>query len=281
MRPPTDLLYRPRGKFSAKRIGIHNSSEVGGFGVFRDSDLFQNYPDARRIDVRATIRDPFQNTFVRRFEQRSSIELYVIMDTSISMSYKGNANRFKIAVDLAYSFAYSSLIIGDKFGLIANSDREQPQIYLPATRSMGASKRVINELHDLIPQGVNIHGLKRSINRLSASRKMVVIISDFRWPESDISGFFNSLSSHDIIPIVLLDSQELKPPKWGLIHVRDSETKKQKIVIMRPHLHERWIAKNAEFKVQLIRQASSYARMPIFITDNFDGDLLSQKLMAI
>ena len=115
MKTPADIIYHPRGRFRSNHVGAHGSSEVGGFGVFRDQASFLSYPDARRIDLRATLRDPFGETYVRRFEQRNAIEVYAIVDLSASMGFVGAVDRFEIACEICSALAFSVTRIGDRF----------------------------------------------------------------------------------------------------------------------------------------------------------------------
>jgi Mg-chelatase subunit ChlD len=130
-----DILYRPRGRFRSNHVGAHSSSEIGGLGVFRDQTPFLRYPDARRVDVRATLRDPFGETHVRRFEQRSAIDVYALVDLSASMGFVGAVDRFAVACDLCAALAFSATRIGDRFGLIAGDDGLRQNVFLLATRS--------------------------------------------------------------------------------------------------------------------------------------------------
>ena len=68
-----DIVYRPRGRISGLRAGAHSSRGVGSFGTFRDQVPFLVHPDARRIDVRGTLRDPFENTLVRSAVRSTSM----------------------------------------------------------------------------------------------------------------------------------------------------------------------------------------------------------------
>ena len=52
-----DIVYRPRGRVPGTAVGAHRGRDAGGLGTFRDQVPFLRMPDARRIDVRATLRD--------------------------------------------------------------------------------------------------------------------------------------------------------------------------------------------------------------------------------
>ncbi|WP_424363695.1 DUF58 domain-containing protein [Methylocystis parvus] len=280
MKTPADILYRPRGRFRSNHAGAHVSSEVGGFGVFRDQAPFLRYPDARHIDLRATLRDPFGETHVRRFEQRSAIEIYAIIDLSASMGFVGAVDRFAVACDICAALAFSATRIGDRFGLIAGGAGLCDELFLLATRSRSAAMRAVERLQSVRPASAHAEGLVDAATHLGAGRKLVLLISDFRWPSRLVHRVFGSLAIHDVLPVALVDSVELDPPRWGLLKLQDPETARRRLMVMRPALRDKWIEAEAERREELIRLTAGRARPPIFIEDRFDPLSLSSRLMA-
>lgn len=280
MMAPVDILYRPRGRFRSNLVGAHASSEVGGFGVFRDQAPFLRHPDARRIDVRATLRDPFGATYVRRFEQRSAVEVYVLLDLSASMSFVGSVDRFAVACDLCASLAVSATRIGDRFGLIGAASAPMRPLVFSATRSRSAALHAVEHIRRDGPRGAGAEGLMGAAPLLGATRKLLILISDFRWPDDHIRDVFDSLALHDVAPLVLVDSRETRPPLWGLLEVVDSETRDRRLLLMRPALRRRWIEEEQARRRRIAQHAATRARAPIVIEDAFCATTLSQQLMA-
>lgn len=280
MKAPADLLYRPRGRFRSNHVGAHASSEVGGFGVFRDQTPFLRFPDARRIDLHATLRDPFGETHVRRFEQRSAIEVYALVDLSASMGFVGAVDRFAVACDICAALAFATTRVGDRFGLIAGGDTLRQSMLLPATRLRSAAVNVIERLRRESPAGASAYGLKQAALRLGAGRKLVLLISDFRWPQAQIGDVLDALALHDVMPLALVDSVELNPPRRGLLELRDCETGRRRMMVMRPSLQQRWIAAERERRQILTHLSAGRARAPIFVENHFDPRALSLRLMA-
>ncbi|TLG77839.1 DUF58 domain-containing protein [Methylocystis sp. B8] len=280
MNSVVDILYRPRGRFVSNHVGAHTSSEVGGFGVFRDQAPFIRYPDARRIDVRATLRDPFGGTYVRRFEQRAAIDVYALVDLSASMGFVGAVDRFRVAVDLCAALAYSTTRVGDRFGLFAFERNLIDRATLPATRSRKAALGAVERLALETPRGSSAKGVLGAAAALGATRKLVFLISDVRWPESLIEQAFDALALHDVAPLVLIDSVETAPPKWGLMELRDSESGRRELLLMRPALQRRWIEAEQARRRSLARLSSLRGRAPIYVKDSFDPIDLSIRLTA-
>jgi len=280
MTTPADIIYRPRGRFRSNHIGAHMSSEVGGFGVFRDQAPFLRYPDARRIDLRATLRDPFGETHVRRFELRSAIDVYALVDLSASMGFVGAVDRFAIACDLCAALAFSATWIGDRFGLIGGGGVLRESAFFPATRSRSAALQAVDRLRGERPAGASVDGLKDAWLRLGAGRKLVLLISDFHWPARLVESVFGALALHDVLPVALVDSSEIDPPRWGLLELRDPETARGRMMVMRPALRQKWIDAETTRRERLIRLAAGRVRPPIFVEDRFDPRSLSSRLMA-
>jgi uncharacterized protein (DUF58 family) len=280
MKTPADIVYRPRGRFRSNHVGAHVSSEVGGFGVFRDQVPFLRHADARRIDLRASLRDPFGEIHVRRFEQRSAIDVYALVDLSASMSFVGAVDRFAVACEICAALAFSATRIGDRFGLVAGGVDLREDLFLSPTRSRGAAMRSVERLESLRPASAHAGSLVRAATVLGAGRKLVLLISDFRWTTPLIRSVFDSLALHDVLPVALVDSVELDPPRWGLLELQDPETARRRLMVMRPALRDKWMEAEAKRREELIRLAAGRVRPPIFIHDRFDPLSLSSRLVA-
>lgn len=273
-----EILYRPRGRFRSNKIGAHSASEVGGFGVFRDQAPFLRHPDARRIDLRATLRDPFGETHVRRFEQRNAIDVVALVDVSASM--RVTAKKFETACGLCSALAFSATRVGDRFGVIGCGATLHPELTCAATRSTVAALGAVERLGAWTCSDGSAEGFIQAAKTLGTSRKVVFLISDLRWPIALINDAFTALSIHDLVPLVFIDSIEETPPNWGLLELIDSESGRRRVRFMRPALKLRWIEQERERRRSIARLASGRARRPIFLRDGFDSVDLSLRLMA-
>jgi len=280
MSAPEEILYRPRGRYRSNRLGAHSSTEVGGFGVFRDQASFLRHPDARRIDLRASLRDPFEQIYVRRFEQRQSVDVFAIIDLSASMATLGACDKFGLAQKICEALAYSATGIGDRFGLIGCAETIREDSLLLPTRSRSLALRATARLRREACDGRSAEGFLAAAQALGAVRRLVCLISDFRWPQRLIRRVLDVFSPHDAIPLVVVDSCEENPPPWGLLELVDSESGRRKLWAMRPSLHARWIAQERERQDFLKRLAADHCRPAIFVRDVFDPNILSQQLMA-
>ena len=120
--------------------GAHSGTSLGTGDRFAGfADLF-DYPDPRRLDIRASLRSTLSGTdnrwFVRRYQQRSSITLWMLADVSRSMAIS-NVNHEHLA-NLAHLIAHSAIGLGDRFALAGfDSDWRQDVSIMPTRqRSM-------------------------------------------------------------------------------------------------------------------------------------------------
>ncbi|UFZ02681.1 MxaS protein [Bradyrhizobium ontarionense] len=275
-----DIVYRPRGRISGLRAGAHASRGIGTFGTFRDQVPFMAHPDARRIDVRGTLRDPFEATLVRRFQQRNAIDVYALVDMTRSLSYEGRARKQDLVAELCGALARSVIRSGDRFALIGFDSDIRPDCFIPPNRRLGSAVDVEALLRQAEWRGRDAKGLHDAARRLGGRRKIVFVVSDFLLPLDLLEAGCEALSQHDLIPVVIDDSSERSDlPDWGLLELTDLETLQRKVVFMRPALKRRWLAQEAERRAGIRRILLRFGRAPVLITDVIDVDLISRQLM--
>ena len=99
--------YHINWKSRGYHPGQHKSDQRGMGIEFAGHATIIDYPDPRRIDIRQTIRDPFEQVQVRIFNQRSATPIVIASDLSAKMynlkileknieDEKGNVTRFLI-----------------------------------------------------------------------------------------------------------------------------------------------------------------------------------------
>ncbi|MER2248817.1 MxaS protein [Methylorubrum podarium] len=276
-----DILYLPRWRPGGHRIGAHRGREAGGLGTFRDQVSFARLPDARRIDLRASLRDPFEGVFVRRFEARSPVETYALVDLSASMRFRGRADRLGLAGAFCTALARSATRIGDGFGVLACDRTLREDLSLPATRHRAAAQAAAARIGEAACEGRGAEGFVEATRRLAGRPKLIFLVSDFRWPEPLIEAVFSALALHDVTPVLLADSAEDEGlPSWGLVELDDLEGAGRRLVFLRPSLRRRWIAREAERAERLRRICTPFARPPFRLADRFDAEALSRHLMT-
>jgi uncharacterized protein (DUF58 family) len=239
-------------------------------------------PDPRRIDLRLTLRDPFETIYVRRFEQRLAIALYALVDLSRSMSFIGMTRKMALIGELCLSLARSAHQLGDAFGVIGCDSEVRQDFFFPATRSRYAESEIARRFAQFVPERPSAAGLEQAAVYLAGKRKLIFLISDFRMPLAEIEKILESLSRHDIVPVLVSDSaEESQLPAFGLIDVQDLESGTSKIIMMRPALRRRWLAEAAARRQALDQLFLRYGRPAFVLKDEFDADALSRHLLEV
>jgi uncharacterized protein (DUF58 family) len=259
------------------RPGAHRSRVRGAGEVFREYVPLQQYPDPRRLDLRAMARDPMEGVHVRIFERRTAIRVYLIADMSRSMQFPAlQRSSSSGLLDLARSIAASASSAGDRFGLIACATAGGKPVMGPVQRSRAASFDLISRLHQL-PPGANAADVLEAVHTLPREQSLVFLASDFFWDPVLLDRVLDGLSGHDCIPVWLRAPQAWQwLPRWGLCRVRDLESGRSRLFFLRPGLRDR-IAKAASAQQTIIEQVfSRHGRTPCVMQDGFSCDQLTR-----
>ncbi|MEY4729667.1 MAG: hypothetical protein RL020_825 [Pseudomonadota bacterium] len=273
-----EFNYRVNAKAGGHFPGHHRSVQPGGAFEFRGHVPLLARPDPRRLDINVSLRDPFGGWVVRDFQQRSSVPVYVIGDISASMGFASAGGRkLDVLADILSSTAYSAHRTGDRFGFVACDTQVREDFFQPPSHSRGAGAAVEKSLRSLNPQGKNANGLLDAHKYLARQRALIFLVSDFHFPIPLLDDIMQSLSQHQVIPIVLWDEAEYKNlPNYGFATLRDSESGKQRSVWMRPKLRERIQTHFTQHRAameQIFLQRQSPA---LFLHGDFAPDMLTQ-----
>ncbi|WP_038225106.1 DUF58 domain-containing protein [Xanthobacter sp. 126] len=265
---PYRLKWRPRGV----RPGAHPGQGDGGDGTFRTLVPLVARPDPRRIDLRASLRDPFEGVHVRTFAPRRATTVAVLTDLSGSMGFDGTGAE---VARLAATLAASAAATGDEFTLIGAGGDLREGAFIPATRRRGLGAQVAAAISDATPSGTSTRGLATVAERLPRRRCLVFLVSDFLMPEADLDLTLDALWRHDVVPVLVRDSRtEGDVPAWGLMEVADAETGGRRLVFMRPGLRARWQATARARIAALEARFVTRGYAPFHLVNRFDADAL-------
>jgi uncharacterized protein (DUF58 family) len=234
-----------------------------------------DYPDPRRLDVRASVRDPFGMLYTRVYRQRSAIDVIVVADLSASMRF---ADKQRFLSDCVASVARSAHSGGDAFGFIGigqgsprGDDRNRREaLHMPASFRRGGVDDLRRRLADPLPLGATVADEPALAERLPQRRALVFLVSDFHWPAGRLARLLAHLARHDVVPVVVWDAREYADlPRHGLVHLVDPETGRRRTLWMRPALAEQWRAAYAERRAELTRRFTRNGRPPLFAGPHF------------
>jgi uncharacterized protein (DUF58 family) len=272
-----EFTYQIGWRSRGRHAGRHVSAQRGlGMDFVGHAPLI-SYPDPRRIDLRLTLRDPFEQIFVRIFNQRSATPIYVVCDMSGSMGFSGQHHKLQIAAELTASAAYSASRIHDPFGFIGFDDEIREDWLTPLSTRMQGAFDLADRLKEYKPQQVDGNGLMQASYRLSRERSLVFLVSDFHMPLDILEASMYSMQRHHVVPVVLWDAAEYsKLPEFGITHVTDSETGERRSLFLRGDMHARIQKSFADRREALYQLFMRFDSPPFYIEQGFDPDALTE-----
>jgi uncharacterized protein (DUF58 family) len=263
----------------------HHRSKRGDTGFeFRGHATLRDAPDPRRLDLHATLRDPFGDWRVRIYSQRKSIPVVVVADLSASMGFEGRQRKPELLADFVASLAWSAWRTGDAFGFVGcDAAVRHDWLQLP-TRSRAAGQALAQALRGWLPAGGSSRsaaGLVSAQRYLGRQRALVFLVSDFHLPLPQIHSVLQSLAAHDVVPVVLWDPLEFDiGAAHGLAQAVDPETGRRRLVWWRPALRARWQQAHADRRNALQEAFSHHRCRPLFIEGAFDADAVTRHFHA-
>lgn len=276
-----ELHYRIAGAATGLFPGAHRSRTGDAGFEFRGHAALQDAPDARRLDLHASLRDPFGNWMVRLHSERKSIPVTVVADLSASMGFEGAQRKLDVLADFTESLAWSAWRTGDSFGFVGCDERVRRDFTQPQTRTRGASIALAERLRALQLEGRSAAALREAHRHLPRQRALVFLVSDFHLDLDELETVLDSLSPHHIVPVVLWQRAEFTlSVTRGLAQVREPESGAVRWLWWRPALAERWQAAHEARREALLARLRARRLAPLFIDGAFDADAVTRHFMA-
>ncbi len=270
-----EFHYRIAWRASHIHPGAHPSQAAGGGGKFCGHTTLIEHKDPRRLDLHATVRDPFGQYKIKQFAQTCAIPVFAIADLSASMTVGG---KFRLLSQIATSIAYSAYRTGDPFGFLGVGD--EIAFYSPPRLTRSQALALGSRLERLSPQRGSL-GFKRLSSYLGKKRALVFLLSDFHFPLTEVQALLTQLKHHDVVPVVLWTYTEQKPPKrWGWARLCDPETGHCRSLWLKPSSQAELSAAFRDRRAQLTELCRRYGRPPFFVEDEFHPDQLSWYFLA-
>jgi uncharacterized protein (DUF58 family) len=268
---PDIFRYRPARPAAGVFPGAHPGQMVGGGQLFKRHEPLIASPDPRRIDLRASVLDPFGGYRVRVYQQKSTLDVYLIADLSASMSFPGRLNKQRVLVDFLLSAASSAFSYGDSFGFIGCGRQFEQRWLVQGCRQMGSIRALASHLEShVFAQGSE--SLPETARFLPASRALVFLLSDFHFGADRLHSLMHAINRHDVVPLVLWDSAEyLDLPPWGLIKYQDMENGSLRTLFMRPALRRKIVQAYEQRRRQLQRAFRGFGAEPLFIDGHYQA----------
>ncbi|WP_213954776.1 DUF58 domain-containing protein [Variovorax sp. dw_954] len=260
--------------------GHHRSTRGESGFEFRGHASLLDAPDPRRLDLHASLRDPFGNWVVRVYSQRKSIPVVVVADLSASMGFAGTRRKLDVLADFVDSLAWSAWRTGDSFGFVGCDAAVRDDVLLPPTRMRGVGATLAQALRGLALEGESARGLLSASRYLGRQRALVFLVSDFHLPLPEVEALIASMAHHEVVPVVLWDPIEFSlTAQRGLANVMDPESGRRRLVWWRPALRDRWRAAQEQRREALLHLFRADRLKPLFIEGAFDADAVTRHFM--
>lgn len=251
--------------------GAHPGQAVGSGQLFKRHEPLVASPDPRRIDLRASLLDPFHGYRVRVFQQHSKLAVYVVADLSASM-------RGKLAAlaDFVQSAAQSALETGDSFGFIGCGEKIDRHWLLPASQTMQPVRELAARLRNFAGQGT-ASSLAQAASLLPPRRSLVFWVSDGHFSAETLKQSLQPLTAHAVVPMIWWGEAEYHAlPDWGMVRFQDAENGRGKTLLMRPALKRRIIA-SFEQRRELLQQGfRAFGMEALFLSGGYRAEAVDR-----
>ena len=278
------FYYQVPWKSSSIHFGEHRGTQRGLGFEFKGNLPLIDYPDARRVDLRQTLRDPYEQVQVKLFNQDNTTPIFAVCDLSSSMQFKGQGRKLDLAKEIAASTAYSAFEKSDVFSFIAYNNHVIEDLTLSLSHHVHQTFEVIEQLGEYKKMRVGSEGILEVPEYLSQNRGLVFWISDFHMPMAMIEQALNAMSAHQVIPVVLWDDHEYKKlPKFGFGNMIDPETGVNRTIFFREAIRVQFEEAFAERKQALEALFTRFDSQAIYISGKYDPDVMShyfEQMMA-
>ena len=309
MDAPKEFHYRLAGRISGQRPGSHPGSSVGVGQEFVAHRNLYDYPDPRRLDLRASLRTLQGEWLVRVNRQRTGTTVRALVDVSASMSFGASLPKLHVVADLVEALGMSAFRVGDAVGMMAFDTAERTELFMPARVSRGMGTIMAAALrewsghpqrrdrfqhgHGSSPLGAGASrgshrrslrdtstaadGLEDAASRLAGQQALVFLISDFHWPLGHLNAALDLMSHATVIPIVVWDPAETNPPTENtLASLSDMESGARRTLWLRPKLRAEWRRCVERRRAEIDEFFRAHTLRPFYMEGIFDADALSR-----
>lgn len=276
-----ELHYRVAGPVRGRFPGHHRSHQGDSGLEFRGHASLIDAPDPRRLDLHASLRDPFGDWRVRVHSQRMSVPVAMVVDLSASMGFAAAARRkLDTVADFVESLAWSAWRTGDSFAFVGCGEQVDAGLLQPSTRQRGVGAVIAHALRAHRPQARHAQGLLEAARHLPRRRGLVFLVSDFHLPAPLVDAVLDALAAHEVVPVLLWDALEFGPTAArGLVTVVDPESGRQRLVWWRPALRARWQAARDAQRERVLAQCRARGLSPLVMDRGFDADAVTRHFL--
>ena len=287
MDTPREFHYRFPGRIGGQRPGSHPGSSVGAGQEFVAHRSLFDYPDPRRLDLRASLRTLQDEWLVRVNRQRTGTAARALVDVSASMSFGVSRPKLHVIADFVEALGLSAFRVGDAVGMMAFDIAERTELFMPARVSRGMGSIMAAALREWSGDHKTGNGsarregpatgLEDAASRLVGQQGLVFLLSDFHWPLERLTVALDLMAHATVIPIVVWDHAETNPPTQNaLASLSDMESSRRRTLWLRPKLRDEWRRSVARRRTEIEDFFHAHTLRPFYMEGSFDPDALSR-----
>jgi hypothetical protein len=276
-----EFRYRSPHRVPGWRTGSHEGTAPGAGLAFATHLRLQDYPDPRRLDLRASIASLRPEWLVRVNRQQSALTVRLLVDVSASMRF-GAPSKLEVVAGFARALGQSAFRVGDAVGMAAFDRSERPELRVAAWRHRGMGEMLAALLLQSRGGAGGIAGLREAAALLAGRAGIVFLASDFHWPLAGLGEVLDGLAPAHVVPLVTWDAAEVEPPAGaGLAVLRDAESGRSRTLWLRPALRARWREAVSQHRATLDRLFGARGLRPFYLQGGFDAQALSNHLCEL
>ncbi|SMG59848.1 DUF58 domain-containing protein [Paraburkholderia susongensis] len=285
MNGTAEFHYRLPVRAGGARPGSHPGASFGSGQQFAMHGRLFDYPDPRRLDLRASLRAARSEWLVRVHLQRVAVQVVVIVDVSASMQFGTRQTKLQVAADFVEALGYSAFRVGDRLGMLAFDASERDDLFMPARNGRGTGNLLAAMLRGCASHEAGrgaIEGLRRCAARLAGRQALVFVVSDFHWPLTQMPPVLDMLVHACVVPMVVWDEAEISPPRHApLLAVNDAESGEERRVWLRGGMRERWREGVARRREELADVFGARGIRPFYVEGAFDPEAMSRYFLEM
>ena len=273
-----EFRYRSPWRVGGQRTGSHAGTALGGGLEFVGHQSLYARPDARRLDLRASIASVPPDWLVRVNRERAAITVRLLVDVSASMRF-GAPGKIEVVAGFVRALGHSAFRVGDAVGMVAFDAGERPELRIPGWRHRGMGELLAELLLQSQGGAGGLEGLREAAMLLAGRSGIVFLLSDFHWPLAGLPAVLDLLAPAYVVPLVVWDPAEVQPPAHdGLALLADAESGATRSFWLRPALRTRWRDAVAHRRAELDGLFGARGLRPFYLQGGFDAEALSSHL---
>ena len=285
MNGTSEFHYRLPMRSGGFRPGAHRGSRFGTGHEFAMHGRLLDYPDPRRLDLRASLRAASQDWLVQVHLQRAAAQVQAVVDVSASMRFGAGRTKLQVAADFVDALGHSAFRAGDSLGMLAFDAGPRDDLFMPARYGRGVGNALATMLREstTIATGNDpATALRHVVSALAGRQALVFLVSDFHWPLEALPAVLDGLTHACVVPIVVWDGAEISPPETGrLLAVSDAEFAGRRTLWLRRSVRERWREAVVRRRAELGAMLAARGIRPFYVENAFDPEAMSRYFLEV